>query len=211
MGDSPRSRTRTTVVRTWIAVGLFGALLAYVLLVEARREPRPDRPSGAEEATSTPVPLLEFDPGDLAAVQWRAAGRGDAGRALRIERRGDEWTLIDLARGSETRLDDPRTVLFTLEDLARLQARQVLAGGDLDRAAYGLEPAALVVTVETRSGEEARIEVGRETPDGTAFYVQLPDDPRVYLVPHYKLAPFFEWLDSPPSTYERPAAAGAGG
>jgi hypothetical protein len=206
------------VVRTWIAVGLFGALLAYVLLVEVRREPRPNRLLGAEEATSTPVPLLEFDPGDLTAVQWRTAGRSDAGRTLRIERRGDGWTLIDPARASETTLDDPRSVLFTLEDLARLQARQVLTGDDLDRAAYGLEPAALVVTVETRAGEKAHIEVGRETPDGTAFYVQLPGDPRVYLVPHYKLAPFFEWLDSPPSAYgpgapaaRVAAAAGAGG
>ena len=202
MGASPRPKTRATLVRTWIVVGVFVALLAYVLLVEAKREPQPNRMSGAEDVTPTPIPLLQFDPGDLAAVQWSDARATAEPRALRVERRGDEWILIDLATRSETRLDDPKDILFTFEDLAHLEAREVLAGSEGDLAAYGLEPAALVVTVETRSGEEARIEVGRETPDGTAFYVRQSDDPQVYLVYHYKLAPFFEWLDAPPYARE---------
>jgi len=212
MGASPGSKTRLTLIRTWIVVGVFVALLAYVLLVEAKREPR--RMFGAEDVTPTPIPLLQFDPGDLAAVQWSDARTGEEPRALRVERRGEEWILIDLATGSETRLDDPANLLFTFEDLTRLQARRVLAeseGRALDLAAYGLEPAALVVIVETRSGEEARIEVGRETPDGTSFYVRRPGDPQVYLVYHYKLAPFFEWLDAPPYAVASTPPAGGGG
>jgi hypothetical protein len=89
-----------------------------------------------------------------------------------------------------------------MEELARLEARRVVMeverGATSDLATYGLDSEALTLTVETRTGDERRIYVGRETPDGTAFYVQREGDPRLYIVSHYMLEPFFGWLSDPP-------------
>lgn len=168
---------------TLIVLGLFAALLAYILLVEAKREP-PD-----EGAAPTRVPILEIDADDLQAIEIH-----DGERALRLERGEDSWriTVPDDAAADEGALALP------LADLTRLEASMVVADEIADPATYGLGEGALNLTVETRSGGEERIAVGRKTPDKTAFYVQRKGDARLYIVYAYELQPFFDWLSEPP-------------
>jgi hypothetical protein len=40
--------------------------------------------------------------------------------------------------------------------------------------------------------------IGRQTPDGTAFYLQRAGDPRLYIVDHYKIQALYDWLADPP-------------
>ena len=67
-----------------------------------------------------------------------------------------------------------------------------------DKSAYGLDAPSLTLTVEVESGERVRLYAGRETADGTAFYVQREGDPRLYIVDHYKIELLQEWLAAPP-------------
>jgi hypothetical protein len=167
-------------------VAAFTALLAYVLLVELRREPPAD-----PDATPTPVPILGWQIADLQAAEFT-----DGERTVRLEREGEGWRVL-LPPDAESAPANPHTVYFAFHELASLDAREPIEGKDLDLATYGLVPPALTVTVETRSGRE-RVYVGRETADGTAFYVQREGDTALYVVDHYKFEYLFEWLSAPP-------------
>jgi hypothetical protein len=171
---------------TLIAVGVLVALLAYVLLVETKKEPPP---RAGVTPSPTPVPLLQLAPDDLQAVQVT-----DGERTLRMVHEGAEWRIVEPGDGPV----DVYAVYLTLDDLAHLDARIVVSDEVTDPARYGLDPVALTLVVERTDGTEERFYVGRETPDGTTFYVQRAADPRLYIVDHYKIEPFFEWLLLPP-------------
>lgn len=173
-------------MRTLLVVAAFAALLAYVLLAEMKREPPAD-----PDATPTPVPILGWQIDDLQAVQFT-----DGERTVRLEREGEGWRILR-PPDTEGVPANPRTVYFPFHELAGLDAREPLEAEGSDLATYGLDVPALTVTVETRSGAE-RVYVGRETADGTAFYVQREGDPGLYVVDHYKFEYLFEWLSAPP-------------
>jgi hypothetical protein len=177
-------------MRTVLVVAAFGILLAYMLLVEARRAPLPD-----PEATPTPWPILVWKMDDLRSIHVT-----DGSRVTHLERMGDEWRIVepvDAATGSPSAAD-PRTIYLPLLELAGLEARLLVSQEVQDKAVYDLDVPALIIEVETLSGERERLYAGRVTPDGTAFYVQREGDPRLYIVDHYKIEFFQEWLSAPP-------------
>lgn len=189
-GAPGRHKSRTITVRMLLVVAAFGILLAYMLLVEARRAPPPD-----PEATPTPWPILGWKIEDLRSIQVT-----DGSRAVHLERVGDEWHIVEpgTAPGHGLSAADPRTIYWPLLELAGLEARLLVSQEVQDKALYGLDVPALTISVETLSGERERLHAGRETPDGTAFYVQREGDPRLYIVDHFKIELFQEWLSAPP-------------
>ena len=186
--ETGRSRSRTTTLRTLLVVAAFGLLLAYMLLVEARRAP-----PVAPEATPTPWPLLGWTMDDLQSVHVT-----DGARVTHLERTGTDWRIVEpKASGGQT-MADAHTIYWPLLELAELEARLLDGENVEDAATYGLDDPSLTISVETRSGERVRLYAGRVTPDGTAFYVQREGDPRLYIVDHYRIELLQEWLAAPP-------------
>jgi hypothetical protein len=191
---------RATMVRTALVLAAFCSLLAYMLLVEARRAPSPD-----PDATPTPWPILGWEMDELDSVYVT-----DGQRTTHLERLDGTWRVLEpadaagrsaseaLASEAPVSAADPRTIYWPLLELAGLEARLLVSQELTDRAAYGLDVPALTIVVETRSGERERLYAGSETPDGTAFYVQREGDPHLYIVDHYKIDLFQEWLSAPP-------------
>ena len=171
-------------MRTVLVVAAFGLLLTYVLLVEARRAPPPD-----PEATPTPQPILTWEMDELSSIHVT-----DGTRTTHIERLGADWRVVAPTAAPA----DPRTLYWPLLELAGLAARLQVSEEVQDKSAYGLDAPSLTLTVEVESGERVRLYAGRETADGTAFYVQREGDPRLYVVDHYKIQLFQEWLSAPP-------------
>jgi hypothetical protein len=185
---SRASKSRTTTTRTLLVVAAFGLLLAYMLLVEARREPPPD-----PGATPTPQPILRWEMEDLRSIHVT-----DGSRTTRLEREGEDWYILEPAEDAGKRPADPRTLYFPLFELSSLEARLLVSEQVTDQATFGLDVPTLTISIEARSGEGARLYAGRETADGTAFYVQREGDPRLYIVDHYKIELLQEWLSAPP-------------
>jgi len=171
---------------TLIVVAVFAAVLAYVLLMEEKREPPPEP---GVTPSPTPVQVLDIELDDVRAV--RAT---DGVWSVRIARRDDRWRITD----PEDAPADTYAVFLPVDELIHLKARLIVADEIADAATYGLNPVALTIVIETADGSEEQFHVGRETPDTTAFYVQHVGDPRLYTVSHYQIAPFFEWLTTPP-------------
>jgi len=177
---------------TLVAVLVFAAILAYVLLVERNKEP-PARPEVMP--SPTPVTLLDIAPGDVRAVQAT-----DGTDTLRLTREGEDgaWQVAEGQGYGQRSPANEISVSLAVEELAHLEARVVVLDAVSDLATYGLAPPALELTLERTDGSEARLAAGREAPDGTAFYVQLAGDPRLYLVDHYRIEPFLRWISTPP-------------
>lgn len=191
-------RWRTTL----ILLGMFALLLAYVLLVERKREPPPG--PGATPSP-TPSPLVGIERDDIRAlhVTW-------ANAEVRIEPAPRDtggqggWQIV-LPRTAPA---DTYGISWPIDELAALSAKRTILETIDDPAQYGLGPEALTLTIET-AARTVRLSVGRETPDGTAFYVRLEGDPRLYIVEHYKLQPLFEWVAQPPYSKTPTPAAGS--
>lgn len=179
-------RWRTTLIVALV----FAAILAYVLLVEGKKEP-----PGQPDVTPSPTPVALLD---IALDDLRAVHATDGTRVLRLVREGSDWQVAEALGDSQRAAADMMAVSLPLNDLAHLEARAVVLDEVSEPATYGLDPAALTLTLEAGDGTEVRLTAGRETPDGTAFYVQMAGDPRLYLVDHYRIEPFVRWLSAPP-------------
>jgi hypothetical protein len=169
-------------LRTVIVVAAFVILLGYVLLVEGKRPPPP-----AQDATPTPTGLLELQAQDIVAITIT-----DEQQTVRLGRQTEGWEIAKDGPADAGKVD------FAVAELASLDAKQRVSDQMDDPATFGLANRAWTITIETLSGEQTHIRVGRETPDGTAFYVQREDDPALYIVAHFKIAPFYDWLTEPP-------------
>jgi len=178
-------RWRTTL----ILLGIFALLLAYVLLVERKREPPPN-PDAIP--SPTPSPLV-----DLARDEIRALHVTWANTEVRIEpspsSEQGSWQITV----PETAPADTYGISWPIDELAGLSAKRTILESVDDPAQYGMGPEALTLSIETAE-RTVRLTVGRETPDGTSFYVQLAGDPQLYIVEHYKIQPLFEWVLQPP-------------
>jgi hypothetical protein len=206
-GHALRTRTRVrratcgdSVVRRWrttlIVAGIFVALLLYVVLFEARREP-PAGPGPSRSAPSpTPASVLAIDTGNVQALHIAA---GD--RSLSLVRQGEEWAIAPaatVAGASTDAVPAEASVYWSIDEILQLDARLVVAEGAADLTQYGLDGPAMTVTMETTSGASEQLRIGRQTPDGTAYYLQHAGDPRLYIVDHYKIQTLYEWLADPP-------------
>jgi hypothetical protein len=177
-------RWRTTL----IVAGVFAALLGYVLFVEREREPPPEP---GITPSPTPASVLQIAVDNLRAL------RIDGGeRALRLVRGGEGWE-IELADGSR-RPADAYAIDWRIDQLAAFEARLIVSEQIAGLQAYGLDQAALTLTLELADGSSERIAIGRSTPDGTARYVRREGDPRLYIVDQFRVEAYFEWLDQPP-------------
>lgn len=171
---------------TWIVLGLFLALLAYVLLVEIKRTPPPEP---GVTPTPTTVPVLDIE---TAQIQGLTISDGTA--QVRLVVQDGVWQVIEPEPGAA----DGNTVVFQVDDLAHLQAKQVIAETIDDPASFGLASPALTVTLELAGGGSEQIRIGRLAPGGAGYYVQRAGEAWLYLVSPYTLAALFEWLSAPP-------------
>jgi hypothetical protein len=109
---------------------------------------------------------------DLERESVRAVVVERAGESLRAVRVGDgAWRLeAPVAWPADT-----MTVQGVLDAVLGLDARRILAEGEVAPADYGLDDAALAVTLETDAGDPIRLAVGDEVALGSDRAVTLGD------------------------------------
>jgi hypothetical protein len=176
-------RWRTTL----IVAGVFGALLVYVLLVEGKRD-APEEPRPGVTPSPTPVPVLDIAVPDILSLEVT-----DGERTLRIAHEGDAWRIVQPVDAPV----DAAALAWPLGEIAQLEARLIVADEVTDLATYGLDTPSLTVTIASTGGT-AQLRAGRQTPGGSAYYVLVEGDPRLYTVDPYTIDNLRRWLDEPP-------------
>ncbi|MEE8557389.1 MAG: DUF4340 domain-containing protein [Myxococcota bacterium] len=163
---------RTTAVLALVA-GLLGA---YVYFVDAR---------SAKESAETAVPL-EIEADDVRALEL-SLEKGAV--TARLERDAEDPDLWRLSAPIRYRADSG-TVSGILSTLAGLEAELVTDEPPEDLGPFGLVEGALTVRIFV--GEEAPrvLRLGNETPVGSARYLQVEGDARLFTVAEWRASSF---------------------
>ncbi len=159
---------------TWIVIGIFAALAAYLYFVE---EPRYEAKKEAEKKEGLLFPDLDTDKVTELVIERKGKGRA---RVKKGE--DDKWFLVE---PWDDRADDGR-VRTLLSDLKNLKAKKEVAPADADMEPYGLDEPECTVTTR---GVEVRLVIGDKNPVGDARYVRAGDGP-VRVAKNYALSGF---------------------
>ena len=149
-----------------VAVLLLLGLGTWAYLKEFRGA---DERQKAEAAKDKP---LRFERADLKAIVIQ-----NSTGTLRLERSGEDWSLAAPLQ-SPTDRDVVEGLVASLET-GRIERR---LGEAAERKAYGLDPPATSVTLETSSGPPQVIGLGDASPIGGTYYALLPGGQEVALV-----------------------------
>jgi hypothetical protein len=159
----PVKKRWTLIVVAAVLVVLVGGYLAL------RYRPRP----AAKPAESASVVLSSFEPAKLVKIVLsRSAG------TLIAEKKGKDWRLntpVPVAL-SQSAVDD------LVSSFADLRADRVIDENPTDLSSFGLKPPRATAEGTLDDGTVKTFYLGDKTPSGTAFYLQVKGDPKVYSV-----------------------------
>lgn len=119
---------------------------------------------------------------------------------------GANWTIDGAA---DQPADDGRVQGWISQLSSLIADREISDATDL--GPYGLTTPKLTVVIGLSGGKQARLVFGDKTPDGSDYYVQVPDDPAraksIYLIGSYLGDDLTSALNSPPVAIPTPVPA----
>ncbi len=155
--------------KLWTLIGV-GVVLAGLIggYLALRSRPQPAK------AAESPSPVLSsFEPAKLVKI---VLARPDG--TLVAEKKGKEWRL----NTPTPVVLDPSAMDDLVSSFADLKADQVIAENPSDLASFGLKPPRVVAEGTLDDGSVKTFWLGDKTPSGTAYYLQVKGDPKVYTV-----------------------------
>ena len=173
---------RNTVILVVIAV----VVVAGVYFTEGRRDTSQD---AAKTSSGQSGQVLDLKAADVT----RLTVADNSGKAVEVTKSGDAWTLTAPSQGPA---DSPR-VDSAVQQLAGTKASRKIEAKDVDKAAFGLDKPAYIITLGTTAGDKT-LTVGGQTPDKSSDYVQKADDPAAYLLSTFTVSAATDMLSRPP-------------
>jgi hypothetical protein len=175
---------------TIILLVVFGALLAYFLLLEKDRNP--------SESTGTPTPtptnLFTFASSDV--VELDLTDGTTKTTVLKRDNDAAPWKIVAPIADN----GDSVTINGVVQPMSSLSASRSFTDsastGDL--ATFGLAQPKLTITAKLKDGKNYSLRIGDKTPDSSNAYVQKPDDKTIYLINATLVDGASGMLDKPP-------------
>ncbi len=163
---------------TWITLGLFAVLLAYLLIA------KPKTKEEREEAERT---VVQADRDAIDRIQIQ----NPRGRFV-LEKTGESWTITEPRELPA----EESAVSPMLNTLSSLHASDKVweAPTDAERERAGLKEPATVVTFRA-AGKERTLEIGGAFPQNDTVYVSARGTPAVFTVRRWNLDAFGKGLD----------------
>jgi hypothetical protein len=175
---------------TIILLVVFGALLAYFLLLE-----KDGNPSGST-GTPTPIPTNLFTFASNDVVELDLSDGMTKTTVLKRDNDAVPWKIVAPITDS----GDSVTINGVVQPMSSLSASRSFTDSEStgDLAAFGLAKPRLTITAKLKDGKEYSLRIGDKTPDSTNAYVQKPDDKTIYLVNATLVDGASGMLDKPP-------------
>ncbi len=161
-----RKRYRNALILV-IVLGLLFGVYKFVENKEGKK---------IEENPTTTVSLFKMDNNTINQVIVETTDR-----KLAFSKKGSEWTLVE---PKNLKIIGSRVEGIALE-FGEFNAEKLIEKGAKDFSKYGLDKPT-VVTVKTSKGETRSVEIGRETPTKTGYYLKLSGSSDVYSITTYK-------------------------
>jgi hypothetical protein len=127
------------------------------------------------------IPLTSFSQEKLARLEFPAEG-------FALERKAEElWEAVPAFPGPLNQ-SETRSLAWSL---AGIRAERIIEENPPDLSLYGLDAPAGRLIISTGDGERVELTGGGMNPTRTGYYVMVPGDPKVYLVPSYSARAIF--------------------
>jgi hypothetical protein len=154
------------------AVGVLAILGGYAWW--ANRHPTADTSS-----TTTPAApkILSLTADQVQSIHVAKTG----GTPITVRKTGDQWQ-IEPADGAKSLTADADTISGIISSLSPLTSDRLIDEHPQGLSSFGLDTPTLEADVTTKDGKTQKLLFGSDTPSGTATYVKLDGDPKVYTV-----------------------------
>jgi hypothetical protein len=162
---------KTPFWKTYAAVTVCAGLFAYVYLVEAKREDKPETPKEK---------VFALDKSKVKEVEVASAGAPAVRLAKEAE---DSWRLTAPEPPVAADSGEAEALVSGLESL---EVQEVVTESPRALGEYGLDPPRITVSVLLQGASEPlSLMLGEKTPDGSALYARVPSRARVFTVPAF--------------------------
>jgi hypothetical protein len=138
----------------------------------------PPADSTAKASVDTPPKILSLKQDDISRIQIKKKG-------------GEE---LDLAKGNAGKWEitapkplgaDQDAVSSLLSSLSSLNADRLVEDKAADLTQYGLNQPSIELDVTTKDNKPQKLQIGDDTPAGSAVFAKLDGDPRVFIIGSY--------------------------
>jgi len=170
---------------TWILLGIFLLLLAGTIYLS-----RTGNLSLLPEETPVPTdsPVFSLDTGQITAIKVEKPGD----RVVQIDQSAEFSWMVTLPSGGLVNPDQVNSAVSTVNTWTIQNELSVPPPMD----AMGLATPAYVITFSTATGQTRFLNVGKLTPTGSGYYIQVDGGPPV-VVSKTNIDPFLQlWTDA---------------
>ncbi len=151
-----------------IVAALFAALFAWVYFYEIKGEKK------REEASEKEKKIFQFEEKDIAQVTLRNA-EGE----FVLEKEKDSWKLV---KPLATRADKSSADGLA-NDIASAKTERTLEEASLNFKGFGLDPAAIKLTVKLNDGKTHQLELGEKDFSSSSVFARIPGQNKVLVLP----------------------------
>jgi hypothetical protein len=156
---------------TLAAIAALGGLLAYILVVDAKK------PAGSDK---TKEKVFSLEKAKLKEVTLSRPQE-----EIQLQKDGASWKIAVPA----VLAADQGMVDIILTGVETIDISDTVDEKPASVSNFGLDQPSLKVSAVGEGGRQ-QLEVGTKTPDGTSYYARRTDQPRVFLVPSHMVGTF---------------------
>jgi hypothetical protein len=150
---------------------------AFVLLVLAGTlywsEHRKSGDETAKASTDTPLRILKLDQASITKIELK---KKDTEPIVLTKNNGGSWQITQ----PKTLNADQSVVSSALSTLSSLNSERLVEDKASDLKQYGLDRPSVEVEITGKDNKMQRLQIGDDTPTGSAVYAALAGDPRVF-------------------------------
>jgi hypothetical protein len=159
--------------KTYVGIAVAAGLLAYVFLVEFKKEDKPAKPKEK---------VLTLDKAKVKELTLAGAGKEE----VKLVKDGTSWRLT-APQAAPADGQESESLLSSLEGL---EIDEVVTETPNKLSEFGLDPPHTRVAVAQQGAPAQEVLFGNKTPDEGSVYAKQPSRPRVFTVPSYSAAVF---------------------
>jgi hypothetical protein len=163
-------KLRGLILATIVLLGLIGTLYW-----SEHRKPSAETPTTSNTAPA----ILKLDEAAITQIEIKKNG---ADPVVLAKSASGSWQII----APKALNADQSNVSSTLSSLSSLNSERVVDDKPSDLKQYGLAPPSAEVNVTEKDNKSQKLLLGDDTPTGSAVYVMLAGDSRVFTVPSYQ-------------------------
>jgi len=148
-------------------------LLSGVIWWSNKKAAKPDK-----TPTETTTNLVTVPENQIQAIEIKKRG----GEDIKLQRGDSQWTIV----GAEPLRADPDTVSSMLSSLSTLSSDRTIEEKATNLDPYGLTQPSFELSAIDKSQKSTKLLFGDDTPAGSAVYVAISGDLRVFVLSSYK-------------------------